>query len=266
MGYLLGFYIPEWTALTITAFIVGSLFTSTAFLGASEATPYSKFGDRLITNTIPSRRAMLIIYVPSVIVCLAFQLPNFSIWEGASQFDIIHTLTLLHFSKRVFEVLFVHIYRSKTDLQTALTIMFTYTTTTLLDLLVVSRIPNDVFSPDLTKVGIVMVLVGMIVNGYHHYLLRRMRTSKDKQFDSYSLPKGGLFNLVVAPHYAAEQFTFLGFILVSQNIVSLILKSFPFVYLTFRALKTREWYQANLTDKNDKLKLDKIKNLIPFVW
>ncbi|KAI9345927.1 3-oxo-5-alpha-steroid 4-dehydrogenase-domain-containing protein [Pilaira anomala] len=203
---------------------------------------------------------MLLIYSPCVIACLIIQRPALT-----TQFDLAHLFALIHFSKRVFEVLFVHIYKSKTDLETAISISSTYTITTVLDLLVVRGIPNYVYSDTVTRCGIFLFIVGELINLYHHVLLRNMRT-KGQNAKGYSLPKGGLFNFVLAPHYFSEQITFLGLILVSQNIVSVTLRLFPFIYLSSRAAETRAWYNLNLEDAQDKAELVKRKNLIPFIW
>lgn len=260
----LGLNIPAWTTFTISSFVVGSALSLIAAL-QPETTPYSKFGNRKEIDNIPSKKAMLVIYVPSVIACLLLQRPSLS-WDD-NQFNIIHFLSLLHFAKRVLEVLFVHIYKSKTNSEAMLTISSCYTLTTVLDLLVVRRLPQSVFSSKFTQFGIACVILGEIVNAYHHYLLREIRLSKTHHKNSnYSLPRGALFNFVVAPHYAAEQLTFLGLILISQNVVSLVLRLFPFIYLTRRAQNTRQWYATHLVEKADKVALLKRKNLIPFIW
>jgi steroid 5-alpha reductase family enzyme len=145
--------------------------------------------------------------------------------------------------------------------------MAAYTTTTTLDLLVVRRIPENVFSSKITTYGIIFVIVGEIVNAYHHILLRQLRFAKRGQNQAkYSLPRGGLFDYCIAPHYLSEQLVFLGFILCSQNVVTAALKLFPFIYLSIRASKTYQWYSTHLTDKQDKADLLKRKNLIPFIW
>lgn len=264
MGYLLntGLYIPEASILNVVSFILGTILSLSSFtaLFGGETTPYSKFGNRNIDN-IPSKRAMLFIYLPSVIVCLLFQFPTL---QWTSQYDIVHFLTTVHFVKRVIEVLFVHIYSSRTDLETVIAVGSAYTLTNILDLLVVRNIPESVFSKGLTSFGIVCFIAGEVINGYHHWLLRKMRLNKtDKK---YHLPTGGLFNYALVPHYSSEQLTFLGLILISQNVVSASLRSFPFVYLTIRAYKTRIWYSANLDDKSEKAALAARKNLVPFVW
>ncbi|KAG2195658.1 hypothetical protein INT47_002897 [Mucor saturninus] len=265
MGYLtsIGFYVPDWNGLTITSLIFGLLLSISAIATSfTDTTPYSKFGNRPKLDTIPSKKAMLLIYVPSVLACFCIQ-PRISF---TTHFDIVHALVTLHFVKRVLEVLFVHLYKSKTSFETVIPIMVTYAMTTVLDLLIVRRMPEVVFSQKWTQCGAILVIVGEIVSVYHHVLLRQLRTSPQISKKNYQLPRGGLFNYIVAPHYLAEQVVFLGFILLSQNIVTVALKLFPFIYLTDRARKTRAWYNLNLVDRQSKKDLQQRKNLIPFIW
>lgn len=257
MGYItsIGLFVPDWTGLTITSLIIGIIFTTSAVATTfGDTTPYSKFGNRPGKDNIPSKKAMLAIYFPSVIACFIIQSPSF-----ITHFDIVHMLVTIHFVKRVLEVLFVHIYKSKTDLETTISIMATYTITTVLDLLIVRRIPENAFSAKLTNYGIALIIIGELTSCYHHVLLRNMRSSRKSNQKGYILPRGGLFKYSIAPHYLAEQLVFLGFILLSQNIVTLILKMFPFIYLSDRARKTRVWYNINLSDKQNKADLLKRK-------
>ena len=265
MGYMtsIGLYVPNWTVTSITGLIIGAML-SVAALGTitGEDTPYSKFGSRK-SDKIPSRPAMLVMYAPSVIACLCLQRPSFDFF---TQFDLIRLLVLVHFAKRLFEVLYIHIYSSKTDLTTTFSILISYTSSTLFDLLVVRTMPENVFSSKLTTVGVLLVIFGESCNAYHHVLLRRLRLVNGTETKKYILPRGGLFDYCVAPHYFAEQLVFLGLILCSQNIITATLKLFPFIYLSVRAKNTHEWYATHLSNKQDKQDLVERKNLIPFIW
>ncbi|KAI9033854.1 3-oxo-5-alpha-steroid 4-dehydrogenase-domain-containing protein [Phycomyces nitens] len=259
MSYItsIGLYVPEWTSFTIGSFILGiCLSLSAVATETTDPTPYSKFGSRLM-DTIPSRWAMCFIYFPSVVVCIFSSGPH---WPF-SRFDLVHTFTFLHFFKRLIEVGWVHRYSGTTNVATICIISFTYTLTTLLDLLMVAKIPSNVFSPTWGLAGLVLIIVGEISNAYHHYLLRQLR----KDDTGYHLPRGGMFEYAVAPHYFFEQLTYAGFMCLSQNIVTISIKFFPMVYLTLRSIRTHEWYAKNLGKTEKKLVLER-KYLIPFVW
>ncbi|KAL0077081.1 3-oxo-5-alpha-steroid 4-dehydrogenase-domain-containing protein [Phycomyces blakesleeanus] len=268
MAYItsIGLYVPEWTSFNVGLFILGiCLCLSAVATETLEPTPYSKFGNRLV-DTIPTRWAMLAMYLPSLLVCaLPFDHPH---WPF-SRFEWIHTITFLHFFKRLIEVIWVHRYSGKTNIVTTVIISSTYTATSFFDLLVVSRMPSSVFSFGWGLAGLILVIVGETTNGYHHYLLRQLRKdivdTKSSTSSAYRLPRGGLFEYAVAPHYFAEQLTYLGLIFLSQNVVSLSIKFFPMIYLTLRAARTHEWYYDNLL-KSEKILLASRKRLIPFVW
>lgn len=265
MGFFItsGMYVPDLSGVTSTGFVLGILLSLSALSALfGDATPYSKFGNRKVDN-IPSKKAMLVIYVPSAVIALLIQIPTF---KWTTQFDILHFFTAFHFLKRVFEVLFVHIYKSTTNPEVMYSISIAYALTTCLDLLNVRSLPNNIYNSQLTNVGILCCVVGELLNGYHHWLLRQLRLNNDQKKDKYRLPKGGLFNYTLTPHYFTEQLTFLGLILIGQNVVTLSLRLFPFTYLTVRAYKTKLWYTSNLTNKSDKADLSTRKNLIPFVW
>lgn len=51
---------------------------------------------------------------------------------------------------------------------------------------------------NLEYAGVVLFLVGILGNFYHHFLLSKLRVKGDK---GYKIPKGGLFSLVICPHY-----------------------------------------------------------------
>lgn len=257
---ILGLYIPEWDALNIASTVLGLSFAGSAVATETKPTPtpYSKFGK----GPIPSRLAMFIIYVPSTIAACWFLLSSRG--EENDRFPLVATVSLVHFAKRVFEVAFVHIYRSTTDLQTTLSISLAYLSTTALNLAVIRRLPQSAFSSRAAAVGLGCVATGEILNGYHHWLLRRLRV-REKNEQDYVLPRGGLFNHCVAPHYFAEQVIFFGIMILSQNLVSVALNLFPMVYLTLRAARTHEWY-ANHLPASEQIGLQRRKRLIPFIW
>ncbi|KAI8148712.1 3-oxo-5-alpha-steroid 4-dehydrogenase-domain-containing protein [Fennellomyces sp. T-0311] len=257
-----GFYVPEWTTLTIGCIVYGLSLVATALI-TERSTPmaYSKFGSIMGVSKLPSRIGMYIIYVPSVIVAILLRG-----WSDEPRFAIIDALVFVHFTKRVLEVAFVHVYSGNTDLKTSVTIAATYATTSGLNLALVRRTPASVFNDQLLAVGLACFVIGEVVNGYHHILLRRLRTSDDNSIRKvYVLPRGGLFDYCVTPHYAAEQLSYLGVIIASQNIVSFIVNGFPLVYLTIRSNSTYEWYKTRLAEE-ELPELKQRKRLLPGIW
>ncbi|MBA0571140.1 hypothetical protein Golob_004730, partial [Gossypium lobatum] len=74
-------------------------------------------------------------------------------------------------------------------------------------------------------------------NFYHHYLLSKLRTKGDKE---YKIPKGGLFELVICPHYLFEILEFLGISLISQTLYSFSVTLGSALYLMCRSYVTRK--------------------------
>lgn len=253
-------YVPDWSLLSISGTIFGlALGLMAIATESSNPTPYSKFGGK---GSLPSKLAMFFIYSPSALIALLYLNA-----VTTQRFYVLDIVTLLHFVKRLLEVAFVHIYTSKTDAGTTIAISSTYALTSALNLAIVRRIPEDAFSNDWLTIGLLCAISGELINGYHHILLRRLRTERKKNDSkgSYVLPRGGLFDYSVAPHYAAEQLTFIGIILLSQNVVSVAINFFPMIYLTLRAARTHEWYAAHLPE-HEKVGLHRRARLIPGVW
>ncbi|CAI5458630.1 unnamed protein product [Closterium sp. Yama58-4] len=73
---------------------------------------------------------------------------------------------------------------------------------------------------NLMPLGLLLFLIGIAGNLYHHWLLTRLRSDGSHE---YRVPHGGLFHWVTCPHYLFECIDFLGVALMSQT----TLGSFP---------------------------------------
>jgi len=106
--------------------------------------------------------------------------------------------------------------------------------------------------------GIVMFVVGIIGNFYHHYLLSNLRAKGEKE---YKIPKGGLFGIVICPHYLFEIIQFYGISFISQTLYAFCFTLGTTFYLLGRSYSTRKWYLSKFEDfpKN-------VKAIIPFVF
>ncbi|GMI80514.1 hypothetical protein like AT5G16010 [Hibiscus trionum] len=113
-------------------------------------------------------------------------------------------------------------------------------------------------SIDLKYPGIVLFQVGISGNFYHHYLLSKLRTKGGKD---YKIPKGGLFDLVICPHFLFEILGFMGISLISQTLYSFSVTLGIVLYLMGRSYVTRRWYMSKFDDFPKE-----VKALIPFVF
>ncbi|XVE68543.1 hypothetical protein DITRI_Ditri09bG0076300 [Diplodiscus trichospermus] len=99
---------------------------------------------------------------------------------------------------------------------------------------------------DLKYPGIVLFVVGVSGNFYHHYLLSKPRAKgNDKE---YRIPKGGLFGLVICPHYLFEVLGFWGVPLIAQTLYTLSCALGTTLYLMGRSYATRRWYLSKFED------------------
>ncbi|PON82542.1 3-oxo-5-alpha-steroid 4-dehydrogenase, C-terminal [Trema orientale] len=233
--------------------------------------PYSKFLNSVTNNfqkqsfnkekktEAPSRLGMLICYTPAFLASVAF----FLLFPQESYNDIrmllLNSALALHFFKRIFEVLFVHKYSGNMVLNTAIIIGISYLSSTA-SLIYAQHLSQGLAEPpiDLKYIGFVLFLIGLSGNFYHHYLLSLLREKGEKK---YKIPKGGLFGLVICPHYLFEIIEFLGFSFISQTFHSFSIAIGTMFYLVGRSCATRQWYLSKFEDFPQD-----VKALIPYVF
>lgn len=111
---------------------------------------------------------------------------------------------------------------------------------------------------DLKYAGGAMFLIGISGNFYHHYLLSKLRKDGQKE---YKIPRGGLFDLVVCPHYLFEIVEFIGLACISQTIYAFSFTIGSALVLMGRSYATKKWYLSKFEDfpRN-------VKALIPYVF
>lgn len=145
-------------------------------------------------------------------------------------------------------------------LETAVTISLSYflsTTTMIYNQYLIRGFPEP--TVDLKYAGVGIFLLGITGNFYHHYLLSKIReTTGDKE---YKIPKGGLFNLVICPHYLFEILGFVGASCISQTLYALSFTAGTMIYLIGRSYATRKWYLS----KFEAFPRD-VKSLIPYIF
>ncbi|KAF3785498.1 Steroid 5-alpha-reductase [Nymphaea thermarum] len=203
---------------------------------------------------ISSRRAMLLCYTPAFLVAAA----SFTLTGNHPRSLLLSSALLLHFLKRILEVLFVHKYSGGMALNSASIISFGYATSTFW-MVYCQSFAQGLSDPkiDLKFLGVLLFLLGVAGNFYHHDLLARLR----KEGGGYKIPTGGLFPLVVCPHYLFEILGFVGIAFISQTIYGFSNALCTAMYLTGRSYATRKWYATKFEDFPTR-----VKALIPFVF
>lgn len=203
---------------------------------------------------------MLFLYTPAFLAASAsfFLSPSVDL-----RLLLLKSALSLHFFKRVLEVMFIHKYSGGMSLDVAFTISSGYFSSTALVLYSQSftlGLPQP--GLDLKFSGVVMFMVGIVGNLYHHVLLAKLRTEGEGGGKKeYKIPKGGLFDTVICPHYMYEILVFWGFFMISQTIYSLSWAMGSTFYLMGRSYATRRWYLSKFDDFPKHTKA-----LIPFVF
>lgn len=142
------------------------------------------------------------------------------------------------------QILFVHKFSGQTNVGAILFISNAYATVAAL-FLFTQVLSTGLAAPslDLKWLGVVVYLVGIIGNGYHHWLLSHLRKDGNKK---YAVPQGGLFGLLVCPHYVFEMIMFVGMALIGQTLFGCSMALFVFFYLTARTIQTKQWYMKKV--------------------
>lgn len=158
-----------------------------------------------------------------------------------------------------FQVLFVHQYSGRMRLESAIPISFSYFTATV-SMIYAQYLSQDMVEPaiDLKYPGLALFLIGIAGNFYHHLLLSKLRQKGDK---GYKIPTGGLFGLVICPHYLFEIIGFYGISLIAQTVYSLSFSLGTTLYLSGRSLATRKWYLSKFENFPKE-----VKTLMPYIF
>lgn len=223
---------------------------------------YSKFRDatgsgQIKESKFSTRICMLTMYTPSFVASIVSFFWIFPSHD--TRFILVNSALTLHFLKRIIEVLFVHRYSGKMALNITIMISLSYcisTMTIIYNQHLLGSVPNPQI--DLKFIGVVVFLMGIVGNLYHHYILSKLRGKSDT---GYKIPNGGLFGRVICPHYLFEILVFVGISVISQSLYPILYTIGTGFYLTGRSYATRKWYNSKFPSfpKN-------VKCLVPFVF
>jgi hypothetical protein len=260
------YYVPQFDGGFVYWALLSFLIIGLALLVA-EATGwmnlgYSKFADREKRWSMSSRNGMLIVYAPAtVLVWIPLVVEGVDI---RGWYLLVCALVSAHFVKRCAETLFIHRHSSVMNLDAIVAVCGLYSSFSLLLGMVAATEVGDGGMPTTgfelwVRVGLVVWVVGIGGNLYHHLLLAKLR--KTGEFE-YKLPQGGLFRWVACPHYLCEIVAWLGFSLVFHHVAALVIVVAMILYLSGRAHGTLQWYRRAFGDRVPA----NWKRILPFIF
>jgi 3-oxo-5-alpha-steroid 4-dehydrogenase len=214
-----------------------------AILVIGEATkrlrlPYGKFRTGAGVN---SRAGWALTYATPVFVYIA-------LWvEGGSPRTPYHLAVfgafLFHFVRRIFEVSFVNSYSRPTPLRALVLIAFLYGGVAASCAFFQVRTFGQPTSQPIFILGVLTFAFGEVLNGYHHWLLARLRPLGVRV---YTVPSRGLFGWVACPHYLGEILSFVGYAMMSNVLPVWGIPVVASAYLSARAHSTLNWYRREM--------------------
>jgi very-long-chain enoyl-CoA reductase len=171
----------------------------------------------------------LIEYIPPIFLWLLVLLivrPEFNEYV-----QLTTLMWVLHFAKRVFEVLFIHTFSMATlplfsikDNSAFKNCGYYWAFAVAMALnMTIAAEKYSAIDHGRGEAGLVIWCTSEILNGYCHIALRKLRP---KGSLGHFFPKGFLFNTIVAPNYTFEILAWVGFAMFSQTLVSIV---FPIV-------------------------------------
>jgi very-long-chain enoyl-CoA reductase len=250
---------PELTGIgaLLTALQIVLICSQYSLEAGESPTPYSKFacGKKLI-GSIPSRYAMLLIYLPAFSFSL-YQMISMPIEENLRVKTLINCI-IVHFLKRVVEVMFVHKYSGVTSASLSVFIGIYYAFTSWIILHFQGKVKLSDNSMAYHLAGLALFIIGEIGNAYHHFLLSALR--KQPNDKSYIAPSGGLFAFVATPHYFFELLAWFGLAVISQQGNAYLVAFSMLSYLAGRSVSTNRWNKKHIQGYRSR------KNLIPFIF
>lgn len=243
---------PTWTNFNI-------IFYSVLGISVIVIAPIIYYGNGLLKYSkfragggISSRLGMFILYFSPIVALYV------SARDYVSSASLIQGIVLasvgLHFTKRILETLFLHKYSGPIGLSVTISIAFFYSFASFF-IGYLNRHPLHSID-SLFILGGIFYLIGNIGNFIHHKILADLR----KDSLEYVIPKGGLFEYIVCPHYLFEMFTWLGIFLFSRHFGAFLILGMITAYLCARSLVTLKWYREKFAEFPKQ-----VKAMIPFV-
>ena len=231
---------PEWTSFTIAHHILLAVIAlcvgPVVYFGQSN----SNYNKPRTGKGLPARLGMFILYA-TPLMALVLSAKDYLTSANFLQW-IVFAAVFIHFAKRTLESLFLHKYSRSTSLVNTLVIGFFYSQAAF-TVGWLNREPISAIDP-LFTLGVILFLIGISGNFYHHKLLADLR----KESTGYFIPKGGLFQYLVCPHYLFEIIGWIGIALLSRHSAVWMNLLAMTSFLIGQGIRALSWYRATFED------------------
>lgn len=243
---------PQWAMFGLAAF---------TFLGVSFiVAPYGRHQRAGWGPSIPARLGWVVMESPSVFALLAFHISGDAPFQPAA--IVLLCLWLLHYVHRTF----VFPFRIRADGKTmpaviaAMAIGFNCLNSFVngRGLAEAGRYPAEWLTDPRFLVGATLFLVGFGINTWADAVLRKLRAPKEQ---GYSIPRGGLYELISCPNYFGELIEWTGFAIAAWSLPALGFAIYTAANLVPRAKSNHEWYLKTFADYPKARRA-----LLPMVW
>jgi steroid 5-alpha reductase family enzyme len=94
-------------------------------------------------------------------------------------------------------------------------------------------------------IGVVIFLIGFVINLHSDHILRNLRKRGDT---GYKIPYGGLFRWITCPNYFGEIVVWCGWAISSWSLAGAAFVGFTFANLVPRAWAHHKWYYENFSE------------------
>ena len=121
-----------------------------------------------------------------------------------------------------------------------------------------ARYDNRYYKDPRFLIGIIFFVIGFIINRHADFALRRLRSDNS---DGYSVPHGGLFDIISCPNYCGEMLEWFGWALGTWSLAGLVWFLFSCGTFLPRSRHNHQWYKARFPNYPDERKA-----LIPFLY
>lgn len=94
-------------------------------------------------------------------------------------------------------------------------------------------------------VGIIVFIIGFIINQFHDRILIGLRKNSSGE---YQIPQGGLFKYVSCPNFLGEIIEWFGFTILVWSLPALAFFIWTFINLVPRAIGHHKWYKKHFSN------------------